>query len=230
MPGRVMPDPLKADLLDAPDIQLPPEEAEAVKQRAQALDNLLEQEQVAKYKLEVMFSHRHTGRAPTGGLVTWWESGNKLHGGGDSKMYLCDNSVEKDEKGRRLEGLGCKKFIPDSANGLRFIVCPHCQVMWKPANLVGEIYYNLPMEKWADVLLDWYVRLGFQADIYMKYGRKSIKKAQEIEAERGLRGEFLNAARSIEQRSLYIYPLKNIIRDTSAGADLRTRILAFLRA
>lgn len=218
--------PLSAELLEAPDIQLSPEEAQAVEERKEALDKLLEQEQIAKYKLEVMFSHRHTGRAPTPGLVTWWESGNKLHGGGDSKLYLCDNSVADP----RLEGRGCKKFIPDSANGLRFIVCPHCHVLWKPEHLVGEVFYRLPLEKWADVLLDWYVRLEMRADIYLKYGRKSIKQAQEIEAERGLQGDLLNKARSIEQRSMYIYPLRNIIRDTSAGADLRGRILSFLRA
>jgi hypothetical protein len=217
--------PLSAsELFAAPDLALSPEEAHAVEQRKAALDKLLEDENIAKYKLEVMFSHRHTARSPTPGTVTWWESGTKLHGGGDAKMYLCDNSVPE------MEGLGCKKFIPDVSLGLSRIVCPHCLRLWKPEHLVGEIFYRLPLEKWADVLLSWYTRLDLKADIRIKYGRMSIRDAQTMEAERKLRGELLEKARSFDKRSVYIYSLKNIIKDTSAGADLRGRILAFLRA
>jgi hypothetical protein len=218
---------LSAELLSAPDVtRISPEEAENLKKRQEALDKLLEEKNLAKYKLEVMFSHRHTSRAPTAGTVTWWESGTKLHGGGDAKLYLCDNSVP----GSRYEGRGCGKFIPDSANGLSFIVCPHCQMMWKPEYLVGEIFYKLPLQKWAEVLHNWYMRMEGKADIYVKYGRMSVRDAQLKETEKKLQGELLTKARSIEQRSMYIYPLKNIIRDTSNGADLRSRILAFLSA
>lgn len=210
------------DLFAAPDL-LSPEEAEALEERKQALDKLLAAEDLAKYKLEVMFSHRHTARAPTPGTVTWWESGTKLHGGGDAKMYLCDNSDPS-------VAPGCKRFIPDVSLGLSRIVCPHCRRLWKPEHLVGEIFYRLPLEKWADVLLDWYTRLEMRTDIRIKYGRMSIRDAQTVEAERKLRGELLDKARSFDQRSVYIYSLKNIIKDTSAGADLRGRILAFLRA
>jgi hypothetical protein len=221
---------LSSELLGAPDVALSEEEAAAVEARKSELDKLLEREQLAKYKLEVMFSHRHTMRAPTPGTVTWWESGTKLHGGGDAKLYLCDNSVPRDYNGRNLEGAGCRQFIPESAHGLSRIVCPNCMRMWAPEHLVGEIFYRLPIEKWADVLLDWYQRLEMRADIRIKYARMSIKGAQEREAEKKLQGDLLNKARSFEQRSVYIYPLKNIIKDTSAGADLRGRILAFLKA
>ena len=74
------------------------------------------------------------------------------------------------------------------------------------------------------------MKMGGRADIYVKYGRMSIRDAQTKEIEKKLQGELLNKARSVEQRSLYIYPLKNIIRDTSNGADLQSRILAFLNA
>ena len=206
--------------------ELTEEEAANVKKRTEALDRLLDDGQMARYKLEVMFSHRHTGRAPTPGLVTWWESGAKLHGGGDSKLYVCDNSVPDPA----LEGRGCKHIIGESGNCLTHLVCPHCQMVWKPDQLVGEIYYCLPVEKWADVLLKWYTRLELKADIYVKYGRLGIKSAQEQEAEKGLRGELLNKVRSPDQRIKLLYPLKNIIKDTSAGASLRDRILALLKA
>lgn len=216
---------LAAEMLSAPDVvQLSPEEQENLKKRQEALDALLAAEDLAKYKLEVMFSHRHTGRGPTAGIVTWWESGTKLHGGGDAKLYLCDNCVPNSKPS------GCGKFIPDSSNGLRFVVCPHCQTMWKPEYLVGEVFYKISIQDWADVLLRWYNRLDRRADIYLKYGRMSIRDAQRTEEEKKLRGEVLEKARSSEQRSLAIYPLKNIIRDVSNGADLRGRILAFLSA
>jgi hypothetical protein len=218
--------PVPAELLQAPDLALSDEEQEAVRQRQEGLDKLLEEKNLAKYKLEVMFSHRHTGRSPTPGTVTWWESGTKLHGGGDAKLYLCDNSGEFPE----LEGRGCKRFIPDSANGLQFVACPHCGHLWKPAQLCGEIFYRLPIQKWADVLFDWFKRLEMRADIRIKYARMSVRDAQRQEEERGLKGDLLNKARSFEQRPCIIYPLKNIIKDTSAGADLHGRILAFLKA
>lgn len=218
--------PVHAELLQAPDLALSEEEQEAVKQRQEGLDKLLAEHDLAKYKLEVMFSHRHTGQAPTPGTVTWWESGTKLHGGGDAKLYLCDNSAEFPD----LEGRGCKKFIPDSANGLQFVACPHCGHLWKPPQLVGEIFYRLPIQKWADVLFDWFKRLEMRADIRIKYGKMSVRDAQRKEEERGLKGDLLEKARSFEQRPCIIYPLKNIIKDTNAGADLHGRILAFLKA
>ena len=218
---------LVSDLLGGPDVaSFDEEEREKLKQRKEELDKLLEEKDLAKYKLEVMFSHRHTGRAPTPGTVTWWESATKLHGGGDAKLYMCDNGSDFPE----LEGTGCKGVIPDNASGLNFVVCPHCGKLWKPEQMVGEVFYRLPLEKWADVLLAWYQKLEMRADIRIKYARMSVRDAQRQEEERGLRGELLNKARSIEQRSVYIYPLKNIIRDTSAGADLRGRILAMLKA
>ena len=215
-----------SDLLGAPDIALSEEEQAAVNKRKAELDKLLEEEDLAKYKLEVMFSHRHTSQSPTPGSVTWWESATKLHGGGDAKLYLCDNSAEFPG----LEGRGCKKFIPDSANGLQYIACPHCGHLWKPEQLVGEIFYRLPIQKWADVLFDWFTRLEMRSDIRIKYGRMSVRDAQHTEVERGLKGDLLDKARSFEQRPCIIYPLKNIIKDTSAGADLHARILAFLKA
>lgn len=218
---------LSAEMTAAPDIQrLSPEEAQNVQKRQEALDEMLSQEGLAKYKLEIMFSHTRGKHGLSNGLVTWWESGTHLNGDGDSKMYLCDNSIPT----ARNDGRGCMKFIPDTANGLQYVVCPHCQLLWKPEELVGEMYYNLPKQKWADVLHKWYIRLEHRADIYLKYGRMSIRDAQRKEEELGLQGELLNKARGVDQRVAAIYSLKNIIKDTSNGADLRDRILAFLNA
>lgn len=206
-------------------LDLPEEEQEAIKARMEAIDRLLGEKGLAKYKLEVMFGKDHSLRKPTTGIISFWESGNKLHGGGDSKLYVCDTPDPA-----KTKGPGCGAFIPDSANGLNFIVCPGCGKMWRNDHIVGEYGYRLPIQKWTDVLLNWFVKLEMNADIRVKYHKDDIRSAAKDEQEKQLRGDILDKVRSFERRPCYIYPLRNIIRDTSAGADLRGRILAFLTA
>lgn len=202
------------------------EEAQAVEDKRKALDALLAEKNLAKYKLEVTFNNERSMHRPFGGTVTWWESGAKLHGGGDCKLYVCDCNADY----RQLEGRGCGGLLPDSANGLNFIVCPSCGIMWKNEEVVGEIWYRLTMQKWADVLTKWFMRLESNADIRIKYARDDIRTAAAQEQARNRGGELLAKVRDPERRASSIYPLAHIIRDTSAGADLRGRILAYLQA
>lgn len=227
MPARVDPVPFQdvtSELYATPIIS--PAEKAVLVEKMKAVDALLKEKNLAKYKLEVMFDGERSVHKPFGGAVTWWESGNKLHGGGDSKLYLCDNNASYPQ----LEGRGCKGLLPDSSNGLNFIVCPKCGVMWKNEEVVGEVWYRLTMQKWADVLTYWFTRLELNADIRVKYSRDDIRSAAAQEQERNRGGEALFKARDPERRSSSIYPLANIIRDTAAGADLRGRILAYLQA
>lgn len=200
---------------------------EALAQKMSALDKLLSDEQKkAKYKLEVFFTEERSLHKPFGGTVTWWESGTKLHGGGDSKMYVCDSN----DAYPGLVGKGCGFLMPDSSSGISFLICPKCGALWKSEEVVGEVYYRLPIQKWAVVLLLWFRRLNHDADIRIKYSRDDIRTAAMLETERDRGGELLYRVRSKERRSVSVYPLMNIIKDTSAGADLHQRILAFLRA
>jgi hypothetical protein len=199
-----------------------PEEQRVIEERMRELDIILAEKKRATYKLEVMFNDERSFHKPFGGTVTWWESGTKLHGGGDAKIYLCP--------GKERKGNGCEAFLLDKATGLNFIVCGACGSLWRGDQVFGEVYYKLPMEKWADVLLSWFRRLGLDADIRIKYARDDIRSAAMGEQERMRGGELLQNARSDERRSSSIYPLERIIKDTSAGADLHSRILAFLRA
>lgn len=209
-----------SELIASPAIA--PEEMAKVEEKIKALDKLLGQKKLAKYKLEVMFGEDRSHSRPFAGVVTWWESGNKLHGGGDSKLYLCP--------GQDRVGNGCSAWLPDSCNGLNFIVCPECKSLWRSEEVFGEVFYRLPMQKWADVLLSWFLKLGLNADIRIKYAREDIRGAALREQEKRMDGELLSQARSFDKRSTAIYTLANIIRDTSAGADLHARILAFLKA
>lgn len=218
-------------LFDDPELvvsdQLTEADLEALECKKEALDNLLkEEEKRARFKLEVMFDEERSMHKPFGGTVTWWESGTKFHGGGDTKMYVCDNNADYP----RLEGKGCKMLMPESANGMGFLLCPHCGVLWKSEEVVGEIYYRLPVQKWAMVLLSWFRRLSHDADIRIKYAKDDIRTVAMLEVERDRGGELLQKVRSAERRAVGTYPLMNIIKDTSAGADLYKRILAFLQA
>ena len=202
---------------------LSPEEKRSIADRMKQLDLLLKaQNKPATYKLEVMFNAGRSFHKPFPGVVTWWESGNKLHGGGDSKIYVCP--------GKELKGNGCEGFLLDEANGLNFIVCSKCGSLWKNVQIHGEVFYNLPVGKWADVLLSWFLKLGLDADIRIKYARDDIRSVAMREQEKNRGGELLQRARSDERRSTSIYPLNRIIADTSAGAGLHSRIHAFLRA
>lgn len=211
---------VQAELTETP--AFTEEEQAAVKDRMLALDKLLGEKQLAKYKLEVMFQHERSVIHPFPGVVSFWESGTKLHGGGDSKLYMCP--------AKDLGKGDCEGFIPDTANGLNFIVCPSCKSLWRSEEVHGEVFYRLPVQKWAEVLLKWYIKLDLNADIRIKYSKNDIRAAALVEQEAQRMGEVLTKARSSDRRMVYTYPLKNIIRDTSAGADLYGRILAFLKA
>lgn len=200
-----------------------PEEQRVIEERMRELDLILKAEKKpASFKLEVMFNDERSFHKPFAGVVTWWESGTKLHGGGDSKIYLCP--------GKELKGTGCESFLFDKSTGMNFIVCPECGSLWRGEEVFGEVFYKLPMEKWADVLLSWFVKLGLDADIRIKYARDDIRTVAMREQEKQMGGELLLTARGDDRRSAAVYPLHNIIKDTSAGADLHGRILAFLKS
>lgn len=196
------------------------EEKHIIEQKIAALDKLLATEKKAKYKIELLFGKARSTARPTPGALSFWESGTKFHGGGDAKIYLCP--------GKALGKSTCEGFIPDSSTGYGHLVCPACGTVWQGQQVIGEIFANLPMKKWAEVILKYYVRLGLNCDIYLKYARTDIRAAAMAEQLKDLRGEKVNLVRS--KRAMAIYPLRNILKDSSAGADLLGRFEAFLLA
>jgi len=72
-------------------------------------------------------------------------------------------------------------------------------------------------------------RLGLNCDVRIKYNYDDIRDASRKEQEKNMHSELLDKVRSRERRVVKVYPLAHIIKDTSAGADLYGRILAFLR-
>jgi hypothetical protein len=196
------------------------EEQYAIRARMAALDKLLEREKKAKYKLELMFGKARSVHRPTPGILSFWESGSKFHGGGDAKIYICP--------GKELRRNDCEGFIPDVANGYGFLVCPNCKLVWKGDQVIGEVVANLPLKKWADPLMKYFIQLGLNCDVYLKYARDDIRTAAKLEQQKQMKGDKLLPVRA--SRASAIYPLRNIIKDTGNGADLLGRFQAFLLA
>lgn len=205
--------------LDAAPI-LTGEELDILKKRQEAFDKLLREEGKAKYKIEVLFKHTRKLHALSAGALSIWESGAKLHGGGDTKMYWCPAKEQKTSD--------CTGIIPDASNGYGYLVCPKCKKVWNGDQVYGEIMYNLPAQKWAEVLLKHYSALDHNADIYLKYPKHDLRVADTMEHAKQMMGEQLAKVRT--QRQQYIYPLARIIKDVQSGADLLTRFHAFLTA
>lgn len=196
------------------------EEQDALRQRMAAMDKLLADQGMAKWKVEVVFFHKRRLFTHSAGAISIWESGTKFHGGGDTKAYFCP--------GRELKVSDCEAVIPDSSNGYGFLVCPACKHVWTGEQVYGEVFGRWSNQMWAEKILHFFRRLDHNADIYLKYPRHDLRVAARQEQEKQLMGEKLQHVR--RERVQYIYPLKNIIIDTANGADLLGRFHAFLTA
>jgi hypothetical protein len=201
--------------------QFTPQEQEAIKERMAAIDLLLkDQEGKGKYKIELFFTSARSMNKPTPGVLSFWESGSRLHGGGDCKIYICPGKFRKIST--------CEAFIPDAGNASAVLFCPKCGTSWKGDDVIGEHIARLSMKQWADLLLHYFTRLEHNADVYVKHSRDDIRTKAMIEQAKQKGGEILNKMRS--NRALVIYPLKNIIKDTGTGASLLGRFQALLTA
>jgi len=196
------------------------EEKELLAKKKRALDELLRQECVGKYKIEIMFKHDRSTTKPSAGALYIWESGAKLHGGGDGKVYFCP--------GKHLKRNDCEAAIPFDNSNYGHNLCPRCGTVWKSTEVIGEILGRWDMQEWARKVTHYFLQLGSNADIYIKQPKYDIRSAAVLEQEKQLRGDKLEFSRGAVIR--YIYPLKRILADTQSGADLYGRFYAFLRS
>lgn len=217
-------DALRYDDVRAGDLVLTADQAAEVANRAAALRKLLEDKTViAKYKIELMFGKaRSNSVTPTPGMLSFWENGSKFHGGGDVKLYLCP--------GKRLKRSECSAVLQDSYNSGDGVVCPACGTIWKHELLIGEFLFNLPMQKWAQVLHTYFRHFEYNSDLYLKFAPTDIRSVTKMQAEKQTWDGSKKLASVRDKRAKAIYPLANIIKDLNAGADLEKRIFAFLTA
>lgn len=218
MPAHVKPTALLD--LESSNPFLSAEEKEIIEAKKKALDEMLDLKGLARYKIEIMLGKGYAPSKPSAGIMSFWESGTKLHGGGDTIMHICP--------GKERKVSDCEAFISDAGHGYGFLVCGSCGRGWEGEEVYGQVGFRLTAQNWAKAVLKYYMRLDMNADIVVKYHYEDIRNAALLEQERQRGGEVLAGAR--QRRVPRIYPLKNIIKDTSAGADLEGRFFAFMRA
>jgi len=200
-----------------------------------------EEKDKAKYKIEVLFHptlRSSLAHKPSPAMITLWESGKRLHGGGDEKMYWC--------------GYGdCwMPLFPDDF-GYMHVVCRYCKReqfldndsraahirmlkkekrssdgIERLPTVGGERLVNLPPPKLADLLVKVWNQLGGESDVYFKHAKKKISYDKLHETTSDL--DNLELVRV--QRQPGIYTLKSIRKDIASGADLRSRFLAMIVA
>jgi len=194
----------------------------------------------ADYKIELVFDSRRSARlhklVPF--MVTIWESGKRLHGGGDDKMYWCGYE-------------DCGKPIKTANFAYMHTVCPSCnrELFLDPPSkgahirslnregrqsdgiekipiVVGERFCNLPPSKIADLLVKLWYQLEGKADVYFKHTARKIRYDAVHETTRDI--DNLEMARI--SRKPGIYTLKSIRKDIAAGSDLKKRFLSWILA
>jgi hypothetical protein len=216
--------------------QFTSQELENINESIKALEKVLKRPDLGKYKIEVMFTSARRTQGPVSGMLNIWESGKQLaNNDGDVKVFMCPG-LHMARLGRRPQhtidptpaSVTCQSIIPDITNGLGYLVCPGCQTRWEAEDVIGEVYYNVPIETWGLILLHHFAILGHNADIILKHPRREL---QEAAAARGTtHGDSTDLAKVRTGRIVCAYPLRNIIADTSNGSDILSRFMAFLRA
>lgn len=195
------------------------EEREAVEKKRLAIKSLLTEDTTlrAKFKIEIMCGSDRSVEKPFRGSIVIFRSGTALHGGGDEVVYPCVDPL-------------CPGFIPPELimSAVRKAGCPKCQKIWNQDQLKEMFLAILPAQKWAYVLSRFFIRLGHDADLYLKGAPIDIRKNTALEKEKDHGGVQLAVART--HRQPVIYPLDRIYKDLSNGADLEARFRSFVTA
>jgi hypothetical protein len=188
------------------------------------LSGELAENEKAQYKLEVAFTEDRSVHRPFSGVISMWTNGGYAHGGGDEVVYFCSAAVEKKGETRMCGSPLDLKWIHKRA-----AVCPVCRNAVDPKELTGQILAKLTVQNWTKLITKTWLQLGSNADIRIGMLKGDLRRATEDEqSTTRFGGEKLLKVRV--EREWTIYPLRNILRDTAAGASLAGHIRAFLSA
>jgi hypothetical protein len=182
----------------------------------------------ADYKIQIWFKSERSMHKPVAFSLSFWESGKRLHGGGDEMMFICRRHAEAPKAtpfevaaAHKATERGCDLLIPGGlAQGI--IVCPHCGLRHKPNEIGDSIFYRVSVDQAANILETWWSRLECNADLYAKYAPTDPRTA--------LMYQNYNHRVAREKKGLTIYPLENILKDTIAGSSIHSRFKAFITA
>lgn len=173
----------------------------------------IKDEMRAKYKIEVTFGPKRTTQGPNRVAIQIWESGKRLHGGGDELMFFCkDNRAGHDE--------GCWAPIPADQIKGGVAYCIKCAKAINAEYLTNMKVGYTSTRFLCTEIAKLFHQLNSNADIYLKFHKSDIRYRAMLKA----KGE--EVARRL--KGMHIYPLKNILKDTSNGAGLENRLFAFV--
>lgn len=202
-------------------LNLAPEVEEALEQKMKSLlgdpDDFN-----ARYVLEILFTDDRSLHKPFGGMLMVWTNGGYAHGGGDEKVYLCPHKVDKNGQTKH-----CGAPIPPSLVMHGLAACAVCKNPSHDKDLVGEVFFRIPMVSWAKVVERYFYRLDCQADIRIGILKGDLHAAAISEQERENRGDKLETVR--KEREWVKYSLPALIKDGTSGASLNSRFSAFLK-
>lgn len=180
---------------------------------------------IARYKIQINFATGRTVRGPNVGVMTFWMNGSKLHGGGDELVHICKEVDQGTEQadftvGKPSDGEGCGNIIePDWVRG-GVAFCPHCRRMIAAHRLTQQIYFKSRSRDIADELARRFRQFGNSADIVLRYADDDIRYQTIV--------RLLGAAQARESRGQLVYPLVDILKDTSGGSSLEDRFFAMV--
>lgn len=177
----------------------------------------------AKYKLELAINEERSTIKPYTGMVTAWSNGGFANGGGDESIYFCPMKVDKNGVSKTCSSPIDLRFI-----GKHAAICPTCRQAVKPKELCGQVGFKLTTQNWAATITRMWLSLEGNADIRLGVMTGGLRaRTDDVLKNASLTaGDKLDGTRG--KRRWAAYPLKNIIKDTAAGADLQKRIEAFL--
>jgi len=168
----------------------------------------------ADFKIEVHFGPKRTINGPNLLGLKVWLSGKKFHGGGDEICFWCSDTSGT--------GAGCGNIIlPDIIKG-GIAYCEVCKRGVVADRLADMIVHRISTRNLSKLVEKLFRKLHSKADIYCKYDPDDIRYKVVVEK--------MGSLEAHKNRGRLIYPLKNIIRDTSNGASLENRLFALFSA
>lgn len=202
------------------------DEEAAIKQKMAAVDKLFADQVKAKYRLEIQFSEARSVWKPFAGVMYFLLNGNRFHGGGDSKVYLCADTACYGVIDPTEHSVVNLDEDPEQIKPVK-VVCPKCRKVFLATELWGERCLNLVPTDWAKAVLLNFGYLGNNADVSLTFHHKELQSRTFSDLSKNAGGDILNESRRWREKA--VYPLRNIIKDTSNGADLYDRFLAFIK-
>lgn len=186
----------------------------------------------ADYKIQIWFRRNRSLWGLNDYTLSFWESGKRLHGGGDELMRICKR-LPGAPKPRRPDVLavsdmkaanagGCGKLIPGGLVSLGRVQCPHCQMLHVSEHIATSIFNRTDMQRASEILAYWWHQLDGRAMLYAKYSPDDPRTLAMAD----LHG-FKMAS---ERKGLTVYTLERIRQDISTGRSIESAFKAFVTA